>query len=333
MACLNPQKLTVFPDKGHRLTAGKDSRVAFGQWIDSVDEDGELTQLFEVPCGKCVECLKDRRQRWTNRLLLEAASYDVHQVYFVTLTYDDEHLDYSESGVATLRKKHIQDWIRSLREYVEKSPDPDVYYGPPCKIRYFAAGEYGDRTLRPHYHVLLFGCDLFGYSPHVQVDKNNAGQILYSSDLISVTWRNGNNSVARFSAATAAYTCGYVNKKLQDEKRSGYDFLHIEPEFCLMSRRPGIGAKWLQDHKDEILKTGTYVLPFSDGVVLRPDRYALRCIFTDPVDNARIKIRKREQMNNRLRNQTFVRSMNVEDALRAVAEAKAQKFVKSNKTF
>lgn len=332
MSCLNPQKLTVFPDRTHTLTSGKDSRTVFGQWIDSVDDNGEMTQLFEVPCGKCSECLKDRKQRWTNRLLMESACYDPHQVYFITLTYDDSHLVYSSSGVPSLRKSHIQSFIKRLRDFLQRSDKPDVYHGPVATVRYFVSGEYGDRSLRPHYHCILFGVDILGYSPFTIVGHNEQGQVLYTSDLISYTWTYGNNTVARGDPSTFAYTCGYVNKKL-DKVQLGYEQFGIEPEFSLMSRRPGIGQRWLLDHKDEIIANGTFVLPYSNGVVLRPDRYALRVIFDDPEIVARFKIRKRNMMLSNLSYQDSRRTMRSEDAFKLVAAAKAQRFTRSKKIF
>lgn len=335
MACLHPNKLTVFPDKSHILTSGKDSRVLFGQWIDYVNEDGEMTQLFEVPCGKCSECIKDRKQRWTNRLICEADCYDLHSVYFVTLTIDDDHLDEfrSRSGVPSLRKEAVQSWIKRLRDFLERGDNKKVYYGDPVRIRYFLSGEYGDRTLRPHYHCILFGVDLLGFSPSTQVGKNEQGQILYTSDVISYTWKYGNNCVARFSPATAAYTCGYCVKKLTGERSCEYDHFGIEREFALMSRRPGIAQNWFLKHADEIIENGTYILPFSDGVLLRPDRYALRTVFQDPVVQSRFKIRKRDMMLNRLESIDRCSGTRAEVLLRNAAEAKAQQFVNSKKIF
>ena len=43
-----------------------------------------------VPCGRCVNCRKNKRQSWVYRLQAEADEYPFS--LFVTLTYDDEHI-------------------------------------------------------------------------------------------------------------------------------------------------------------------------------------------------------------------------------------------------
>lgn len=50
--------------------------------------------------------------------------------------------------IATLYKKHIQQFNKRLRKNIQPYTDE--------KIRFFAVGEYGPIHLRPHYHVLYF---------------------------------------------------------------------------------------------------------------------------------------------------------------------------------
>ena len=72
---------------------------------------------------------------------------------FLTLTYDDDNLPWvyhedNDLWIPTLVKSHLQKWIASVRYHVKWNTSP---------IRYFAAGEYGSKGGRPHYHVILFG--------------------------------------------------------------------------------------------------------------------------------------------------------------------------------
>lgn len=85
---------------------------------------------------------------------LEIRSKYQESAYFVTLTYSDSNVVYApipnQNGeviyeVQTLVKKDVQDFIKRVRKGIKE------------KIKYFAVGEYGNKTWRPHYHLLIFG--------------------------------------------------------------------------------------------------------------------------------------------------------------------------------
>ncbi len=42
-------------------------------------------EYITIPCGHCIECLKDRGQQWTNRCLLEYAMCGGQNAHFVWL--------------------------------------------------------------------------------------------------------------------------------------------------------------------------------------------------------------------------------------------------------
>lgn len=99
-----------------------------------------------VSCGKCVNCLSRLRNEWTFRLEQELLHSD--SCYFMTLTYADENLRFvTDDGVCvdkpTLSKRDFQLFMKKLRHDEER-------------LRYYAVGEYGSETNRPHYHLLLF---------------------------------------------------------------------------------------------------------------------------------------------------------------------------------
>lgn len=153
--------------------------------------------------------------------MLEAAQYSENS--FVTLTYDDEHLP--DGG--NLVPRDLQLFLKRLRKAVA-----------PFRIRYYAVGEYGDETGRPHYHLGLFGFGtcLFGVSRYNAYRKNCCTRC----DLVRDAWGLGNVSLGTLEAASAAYVAGYVTKKMTAKDDPRLNGRH--PEFARMSLKPGIGG-------------------------------------------------------------------------------------------
>lgn len=94
-----------------------------------------------VPCGKCGFCGATRRADWSIRLQWERRLHLDSK--FVTLTYADAHLKWHE-GHPQLHREHVQLFLKRVRK-------------AGYKLRYYGVGEYGSKTFRPHYHLLLFG--------------------------------------------------------------------------------------------------------------------------------------------------------------------------------
>lgn len=105
-----------------------------------------------VPCGKCIECLKDRQNSWKIRLSEEAR--DHKYVYFFTLTYRDDSVPFSYdldgNKVNHVNKVDIQLWIKRNRIKFER------YFKRDIDFKYFICSEYGPNTGRPHYHGIIF---------------------------------------------------------------------------------------------------------------------------------------------------------------------------------
>jgi len=157
----------------------------------------------EFGCGQCLPCRINRRREWTARIALESLAF--RESSFVTLTYSDEHLPANNS-------LSNADW-RAFTKGIG--------------VRYFGVGEYGERTHRPHYHLVLF--DTSAAAAH---------------DLCATRWQKGFFSVRPFVFEHAAYVASYVVKKLT---KVGDERLELGqlPEFARMSRRPGIGVSGL----------------------------------------------------------------------------------------
>lgn len=205
-------------------------------------------QLF--PCGQCMPCRVNRRREWTHRIMLEANLKQDNT--FVTLTYSDEHLPLVSSTptstaqpstsksefLPTLDPKHLQDWLKRFRKEVS-----------PLKVRYYAIGEYGDETQRPHYHLALFGYPncLYGNSRY----SRSRSSCCVHCDVVRSTWGKGNVFLGDITTNSAQYIAGYVTKKLtsKDDPR----LLGRHPEFGRMSLKPGIGSDFMHDVASSLL--------------------------------------------------------------------------------
>lgn len=173
------------------------------------DDSGH--EFLSLPCGGCLGCRARRARDWAIRCALEHQGSPITS--WCTLTYDDLHVG------PTLRKDHVSAWIKRVRSA-----------RPGERVRFFASGEYGERTQRPHYHAILFG---LSEDDSVQQDK----------------WPFGHVRTDPISAKAIAYVAGYTSKKVgwrmepreRVDPETGECYIW-QPPFVLMSRRPGIGA-------------------------------------------------------------------------------------------
>lgn len=243
----------------------------------------EIWEHFQVPCGKCIGCRIDSSRQWADRCMLEA-SYHASN-YFVTLTYDDLHVPthWYTSDINTgeampslsLERRDCQLFLKRLRKRTGQ------------KIRFFGCGEYGSNTFRPHYHLILFGLELNDLVPS---GRSRLGFQYYESDTINKAWSIyhtpdpdhpsgwfeplGYASVGACTWETCAYTARYVTKKLNGALGTFYRDHNIEPEFSQMSRRPGIGRDYYDEHRDELYQKKYINLSTEDGGrKIKPPKY------------------------------------------------------------
>lgn len=221
------------------------------QCISPVYLNNNGKRLF-VPCGKCNFCLERRRNDWSFRLLQEQKrSISAH---FVTLTYADEYLPVTVRGDPTLEKRHLQLFFKRIRDLmVRKSTIIEKYEKKGSKwpkMTYYAVGEYGTKTLRPHYHMIVF---------------NIPNDVLVKLELL---WDNGFVDVKPCNQATIHYTTKYMINKEQETKG-------IKP-FSLCSK--GIGENYLQKNIS-YHKNGQKYYVVNDGVKMPIPKYYKDKIF------------------------------------------------------
>lgn len=236
--------------------------------------DGLIDRPVTIPCGQCIGCRLERSRQWAIRCVHEASLHE--QNCFITLTYDDEHIPSDGS----LKLDDLQRFFKRLRKRIY-----------PHKVRYYAAGEYGEQLERPHYHACLFG-----WRPEDLeiIRQNHDGSYLYISSFLSEIWPNGFNSVGDVTFESAAYVARYVTKKITGKQalktdedgltpyqREYIDVLtgevtvhDVTPEFVTMSRRPGIGKGWLEKYGSDVLSYDEVII---NGKPCKPPKYYDRC--------------------------------------------------------
>lgn len=208
--------------------------------------DGKGTVIrTPVPCGKCYACLSRKRNQWAFRLQKEQR-YSEYS-HFVTLTYDDGHLEYNDEGYPVVSKRDVQLFLKRLRK---------TYKG--AKIRYFVTSEYGPTTFRPHYHGIFFGI------PGTVEDVTRG---------ISQAWQHGFVSVGSVTEASINYCAKYCITKNSVPKGRA-------PCFSLMSRRPGLGSAALDKMREHHKGSLRFYCTLPGGFKVSMPRYYKEKIFS-----------------------------------------------------
>lgn len=212
------------------------------------------TYSINIACGRCIGCNTDKAKDWSLRCQHEFTQH--LSTLWGTPTYSDENLP------PTLIPKHLQGYLKRVREHISRGPAP-------TPIRYFASGEYGEQTKRPHYHVIFFGAN----ESHIEA--------------IRKAWPYGEvRDIKPACAESIAYVAGYAAKKYGEQictqkervdPRTGKVYIY-QPPFIRMSSGgklkgggiiKGIGAY----HRDNFWRSWTQPLVTVNGFTQRTPRY------------------------------------------------------------
>lgn len=217
--------------------------------IDNIDQynvispDGEIYPMYiAVPCGKCLLCRDKKKRDWSFRAVCENV-YSISQPLFITLTYNNAHLP--RCGVF---KEELQMFMKRLRIKLDRAKIKH-------NIRYFAVGEYGSRSGRPHYHLIFwnFPTQAFNCITSVLHFIENAwkkpiiidGQIQYSKNGAPKTESIGFALCKPCDKGAISYVMKYMRKEATLPSKDSL------PVFFLSSRKNGgLGAQYARDHKD-----------------------------------------------------------------------------------
>ncbi len=256
----------------------------------------------KIACGQCINCRIEHSRAWALRCVNEA---QLHQDNcFITLTLNDENLPAN----ASLDVELFQKFMKRLRK--------KIY---PQKVRFFHCGEYGScdpdnpkhieqygisKLGRPHYHALLFGFDV---SDKILISERD-GIKLYSSPMLEKIWGLGFVTVGEVTFESAAYCARYIQKKINGSLKDDHykrtftktgEIVDVKPEYTTMSRRPGIGAKWLEKYKTDMYPKGFTTIK---GKKILPPRFYKELL--EKIDPALAKKSQVSRINNTADTQT-----------------------------
>lgn len=215
-----------------------------------------------VPCGSCAQCLQKRSREWTFRLEQEAKF--AYGSKFLTLTYAEDKIPVSENGLMTLYKKDYQDFMKRLRWNLDG-----------LKIRYYACGEYGTKTYRPHYHAVVFG-----------LPKD------FSIRELDQAWQNGITTVSPGNIKRHAYVSKYITKGKWNTQRFG-EYDDRLPEFSLMSK--GLGKSFLTERMKRHIRENETTQVMINGYPHPLPRYFREKVYEDKQQLAIVQEKLQDQ--------------------------------------
>jgi hypothetical protein len=223
------------------------------------ERKGDVVRSLSLPCGQCRGCRLERSRQWAVRCMHEASLHE--QNCFITLTYDNDHCP-------TDRSLNYGDFQRFMKRFRKRFKD--------STIRFYMAGEYGEKFERPHFHACIFG---FNFSDLTLWKRTPSGSLIYRSKSLEDLWPFGYSSVGDVTFESAAYVARYVMKK-RTGKGVGdhYETTDFEtgeikdrvPEFNRMSLKPGIGYEWYRKFSSDIYPHDYVVI---NGRESRPPKF------------------------------------------------------------
>lgn len=283
-----------------------------------------ISGSFKVPCGKCQGCLLERSRQVSVRCMHEAQMQPEN--CFLTLTYSESQLpvDYS------VNKLDPQLFLKRLRDFVAHTATTTIEETGevvPRRFKFYGCGEYGEKSYRPHYHILIFGYD---FPDKVLFETTPQGHKLYVSERLHKLWPFGLCTIGALTYQTASYTARYTMKKLDGMNRRDSDYYlrvhpqhgficRVQPEFSMTSRGgrtgKGLGYGWYEKFGKETFAHDSVIV---EGYEAQPPRYYFNQLNKEEQQAVVDRRRKNIQKLNRERDNTF----NTHDARVTVRDSK-----------
>nr|QJB21517.1 MAG: replication initiator protein [Microvirus sp.] len=167
---------------------------AFDREVVDLQQNYDFNEDFSTPSVVNTQELRD-----------SIIAYNKHRAFYKANYSVNRNVTYEDNQVAVLVNRHLQLFIKRFRKYVSKKYNE--------KIRYYAVGEYGVQSLRPHWHILFFYS-----SSQLARDFENVVQLGTESRPVQTPvflrslWKFGYIDSKQTDGKAYFYVSSYVNK-------------------------------------------------------------------------------------------------------------------------
>lgn len=251
-------------------------------------------QFIDVKCNQCQGCIITYQDHWKNRG--EVETRHAYNFIFITLTFKDECLEYTEytdpeTGEITLYpnifKSTLQNFYKRLRDHDnrnrKKQPLTTWENKPIPRLKYLGSAEHGEHTQRPHYHSILWNL-------HPETLKN-----------LDKIWSFGEVHEGKKDNGAVRYI-------LSHQAKAKNQILHECQNKSFTLKSNGIGEQYIPIHKKSHLDSDRQWMLTSDKVKASMPTYYRNKIFEQkPTAHKLLKLKH----ESRLRDFEFEETNNI----------------------
>lgn len=228
-------------------------------------------KYFLCACGRCINCIVDSRST-----IEDLCDEELYQRNFcasyLTVTYDDYHLDWRDDWhghlVPSLNKLDATKFVKRIRKYMaDRNIDSPILQK---NFRYIVAGEYGEDRNRPHLHFVFFGLDYRA-----------------AAKMFRECWTYGQQKLLPVKNGCCRYVADYMSKqvKMLDKRDASdrYERHNIERPFFHHSLALG---KTLFLRQWDFIKEHDYYYKSRKNVLRPLPQYYMRKYCLERVENS-----------------------------------------------
>lgn len=171
-----------------RLFSASDNEVV------DLQQNYDFNEDFSTPSVVNTEKLR-------NSILL----YNKHRAFYKANFSVNRNVTYENNQVAVLVNRHLQLFIKRFRKYVSQNYNE--------KIRYYAVGEYGVQSLRPHWHILFFySSSQLARDFETVLQLGTKSRPIQTPIFLRSLWKFGHIDSKQTDGKAYFYVSSYVNK-------------------------------------------------------------------------------------------------------------------------
>lgn len=273
-------------------------------------------RIYPLNCGQCTPCRLNYASDKATQMMCETSMHPEEECWFLTITYNDEHLPHNKVRMKTDRKGYTG-WKQIVGISLDQKNAEAFWkrlsfrYGSGIKKVY--CGEYGSETYRPHGHAIVWGLKL-DVTRLKKWTVNKWGDPIWRCEELEELWHDGhlqtpkkrkgqcmgNILVGRVTWNTCSYVARYTLKKAiqatnNEEYNKWYKAQAKRPEYIIWSN--GVGKEYYEQNKDKIYISDSLVTFNKKGslTVKPPKSYDRRLKEVDPKLYQSIKEKRTKQ--------------------------------------